>query len=87
MMASTFGRADVVRLLLERGAFINRTDKHGNKAWVFAVRHHHADVQDLLEKAEIPVLAKELSERNDRLKAAETKAYAKSLRKRPRSPR
>src|SRR6185437_15805065 len=87
MTASTFGHVDVVRLLIERSADINKTDNHGNKAWVYAVRHHRAEVQELLEKAEIPILAKELFEQNDRFNAAEAKAEAKGRGERPRYSR
>lgn len=51
MQAANLGETEIVKLLLARGADVNRTDVFGNTAAVFAYEKDQAAVQELLKKA------------------------------------
>lgn len=51
MRAASLGDTEIVKLLLARGADVNRTDVFGNTAAVFAYEKDHVAIQELLQKA------------------------------------
>ena len=51
MQAVSRGETEIVKLLLARGADVNRTDVFGNTAAVFAYEKDHIAIQPLLKKA------------------------------------
>jgi ankyrin repeat protein len=51
MRAAGLGETEIVRLLLDKGADVNRTDVFGNTAAVFAYQKDHAPILELLKKA------------------------------------
>jgi FOG: Ankyrin repeat len=51
MRAAGLGETEIVKLLLDKGADVNRTDVFGNTAAVFAYEKDHAGVQELLKQA------------------------------------
>ena len=51
MRAASLGDAEIVKLLLDKGADVNRTDVFGNTAAVFAYEKDHAAIQELLKNA------------------------------------
>jgi len=51
MRAASRGETEIVKLLLARGADVNRTDVFGNTAAVFAYEEDHTAIQPLLKEA------------------------------------
>lgn len=51
MRAASLGDTEIVKLLLARGADVNRTDVFGNTAAVFAYEKDNVAIQELLKKA------------------------------------